>query len=112
MGEIATWANSTSLKSAVSVLANHRISKFLMIKLASESPFKIRYSLKPKLKKGVSDTPATGDVLLDVNIFAIDLDTKRLDVRYGNSRRYNMGGILDVPSYPDTNSPLTWRGIS
>ncbi len=70
-------------------LARSPVGKLLMIRPV-KGPLRRRYTLKPKMKQGRGPEVREGDVLIDVEIFAMDARVKFL------GKVHNIGGMLDI----------------
>jgi len=74
-----------------------KLSRFLGIGfMPSGPPVTRRYTLKTKSKESKTNKPSLKDVLIDVEIFALDLRIKYFSPKDGKSVPFNLGGILDV----------------
>ena len=97
MGHNATLNNNKSMTSYNNKLKKNKIASLLGLTIKSNSPFRIRYSLLPKLRTGKHIKPKTGDVFMDVDIFAVDLLVKHYNIAKKGIVEHNIGGILDIP---------------
>ena len=58
---------------------------------------KRRYTLMMKTRtNGSTNKVSPGNTLIDVELFAIDMNTKYYNVETGNVDRMNLGGVLDI----------------
>ena len=77
---------------------NSKLKKFLGISFAKQGPWVTRrYTLIKKKKLGSGSRVSKGDVLIDVELFALDLKVGWFDVDSGRVKQQRMGGILDIP---------------
>lgn len=56
-----------------------------------------RYTLIKKKKGGKTNKPVKDDILIDVELFALDLNIRYFSPASGNIEDFTMGGILDIP---------------
>lgn len=77
---------------------NSKLKKFLGISFSKKGPWVTRrYTLIKKKKLGSGPSVSKGDVLIDVELFALDLKVGWFDVETGRVKQQRMGGILDIP---------------
>jgi hypothetical protein len=88
LGRLAQQSNR-AFNQRIRSLARTSIGKLLQIKPVKD-PLLRRYTLIPKMKQGSKMRVIEGDVLIDVELFAIDAKVKYL------GRAHKMGGMLDV----------------
>jgi|TARA_B110000908_G_C10248997_1_gene450665 hypothetical protein len=75
-----------------------KLTKFLGIGFKNKGPFVTRrYTLIKKKKTRGDNTPGKGDVFIDVELFALDLNLRYLSPKTGKIQDFTMGGILDIP---------------
>ena len=97
LGAIAmSMTNSLKFKKSVNLIKNTKIAKFLGITWKDLLVTR-RYSLIPKFKKSAGSNVSGGDVLIDVEIMALDIQ----GVRYYSPKAKRItpstiGGILDI----------------
>ena len=81
----------------VQALRSTRLSKVLGISLPSEGPYVTRrYTLIRKTKQSKGPNVTEGDVLIDVELFALDLKLRYYSVDDNSIKTRNLGGILDI----------------
>jgi hypothetical protein len=99
LGEIAKRLNLRVKKRIMSMQKKHsKLFKFLGIGFKQSGPYVTRrYSLIKKKKTTNTNKPGKGDVFIDVELFALDLNIRFLSAKTGKIEDFNMGGILDIP---------------
>ena len=81
----------------VEALGSTRLSKLLGISLPSKGPYVTRrYTLIKKSKQKSGSTVTEGDVLIDVELFALDLKLRYYSLDDNSIKTRNLGGILDI----------------
>ena len=74
-----------------------KLGKFLGISFTPKEPYvSRRYTLKTKKKTSKTNKPALENVLIDVEIFALDLKVKYFSIKDKKVISTNLGGILDI----------------
>lgn len=74
-----------------------KLGKFLGISFTPKEPYvSRRYTLKSKTKSSKTNKPALENVLIDVEIFALDLKVKYFSIKDKKVLKHNLGGILDI----------------
>ena len=77
---------------------HNKLFKFLGIRFNSVGPYVTRrYSLIKKKKMSKNNSPSKGDVFIDVELFALDLNIRYFSPKSGKIENTTMGGILDLP---------------
>jgi hypothetical protein len=56
-----------------------------------------RYTLIKKKKTGATKKPSKGDIFIDVELFALDLNMRMFSPKIGRIEDGTVGGILDIP---------------
>lgn len=75
-----------------------KIHKYLGIGFKQKGPYVTRrYTLIRKKKVSNNNTPGAGDIFIDVELFALDLNIRLLNPVSGKIENVTMGGILDIP---------------
>jgi hypothetical protein len=99
LGEIAKRLNLRVKKRIMSMQKKHsKLFKFLGIGFKQSGPYVTRrYSLIKKKKTTNTNKPGKGDVFIDVELFALDLNIRFLSAKTGKIEDFNMGGILRHP---------------
>ena len=99
LGEIAKRLNTRIKKRILSMKNKHpKLFKFLGISFKQSSPIVTRrYTLIKKKKASTGNTPSKGDVFIDVELFALDLNIRYFSPETGKIEDFTMGGILDIP---------------
>ena len=97
LGKGAVHGNNKSMTRYNDKLKTSKLAKMLGIQINTKDPFKMRYTLLPKQKKGRLSHPREGDVFMDVDIFALDLDVSYYDITKKRIASHKLGGILDAP---------------
>ena len=76
---------------------NNKLARYLGISFASKGPYVTRrYTLKQKKKASKTSKPSQEDVLIDVEIFALDLKINYFSPEKNKVENFNLGGILDI----------------
>jgi hypothetical protein len=75
-----------------------KIAKFIGLGFAERGPYVTRrYILIKKKKASRGQEPSKGDIFIDVELFALDLNLRYFSVKDGKIVQSILGGILDVP---------------
>ena len=99
LGEIAKRLN-TRVRKRMSYIQtkNPKLFKFLGLSIPPSGPAVTRrYTLIKKKKSGDTNTPKKGDVFIDVELFALDLNVRFFSPKTGKIENVTLGGILDIP---------------
>lgn len=99
LGEIAKRLNLRVKNRILSMKKIHpKLFKFLGISFKQGGPFVTRrYTLIKKKKTGQNNKPGKGDVFIDVELFALDLNIRFFNPKSGKIEDTTLGGILDIP---------------
>src|SRR6056300_463175 len=99
LGELAKRLNLRIMKRIMSMKKKYpKIFKFLGIGFKQSGPYVTRrYTLIKKKKTSNTNKPGKGDIFIDVELFALDLNIRFLSAKTGKIDDFNMGGILDIP---------------
>lgn len=99
LGEIAKRLNLRVKNRIMSMKSEHpKFFKYLGIGFKSSGPYVTRrYTLIKKKKSTNTNIPGEGDIFIDVELFALDLNIRFLNPGSGNIENFTMGGILDIP---------------
>ena len=99
MGEIAKRLNTRVRKRMTLMKTKHpKLFKFLGLSIPPSGPSVTRrYTLIKKKKSGMGNDPKKGDVFIDVELFALDLNTRFFSPSSGKIENVTLGGILDIP---------------
>tara|TARA_R110002049_G_scaffold186090_1_gene354356 strand:- start:434 stop:1843 length:1410 start_codon:yes stop_codon:yes gene_type:complete len=99
LGEIAKRLGPRIKKRLISMRKKYpKIFKFLGISFKQASPVVTRrYTLIKKKKMGSTNKPNKGDVFIDVELFALDMNIRYFSPESGKIEDFNIGGILDIP---------------
>ena len=87
------------IKKRLQLIKSDKITKILGIRLPLSGPTVTRrYTLirKQKQSKNNSNNITAGNVLIDVELFALDLNINYYSVEKGKVERQRLGGILDI----------------
>jgi hypothetical protein len=94
LGEVSQ-AYGTKIKQRLS--SKNKLARFLGIGFPSQGPYVTRrYTLKQKKKASKTNKPALENVLIDVEIFALDLKLNYFSPKDKKIMKHNLGGILDI----------------
>lgn len=75
-----------------------KLNRFIGLGFSESGPYVTRrYLLIKKLKKGRGGQPSKGDVFIDVELFALDLNLRYFTINSGKITKQILGGILDIP---------------
>ena len=98
LGEIAKEENERIKKRVEDTLKGTKIGSFLGISLPTQGPWVTRrYTLIQKKRRDLThNTVQKEDVLIDVELFALDLKIRYYSVEKGKIVTRNLGGILDI----------------
>ena len=99
MGEISKRLNTRVRKRMTLMKTKHpKLFKFLGLSIPPSGPSVTRrYTLIKKKKSGMGNDPKKGDVFIDVELFALDLNTRFFSPSSGKIENVTLGGILDIP---------------
>ena len=79
------------------VQSQSKLARFLGISFASSGPYVTRrYTLKQKKKISQTSQASLENILIDVEIFALDLKIKYFSIENKKVMKNNLGGILDI----------------
>ena len=96
LGEIAKRLNLRVKNRIMS--RKDKIFKYLGIGFKSSGPYVTRrYTLIKKKKTSTTNKHGAGDIFIDVELFALDLNIRYFNPKSGKIEDYTMGGILDIP---------------
>ena len=77
---------------------NTKLATFLGFKPTTKGPLVTRrYTLIKKKKDGSTSNATEGDVLIDVELFALDLNIRAYSIEKGKIGERVLGGFLDIP---------------
>lgn len=97
LGEIAKRVN-TKIKQRVAAVCKTKMGRFVGMGLSAEGPYVTRrYILIKKKKSQRGGEPSKGDVFIDVELFALDLNLRYFSIEKGRITQETLGGILDIP---------------
>jgi hypothetical protein len=75
-----------------------KVAKFLGVGFKNNGPYVTRrYTLIKKKKTRENNNPGKGDVFIDVELFALDLNIRYFSPKTGKIQNFTLGGILDIP---------------
>jgi hypothetical protein len=99
LGEIAKRLNARVRKRMSLIKSkNPKLFKFLGLSIPPSGPAVTRrYTLIKKKKSGTTNAPKKGDVFIDVELFALDLNVRFFSPNSGKIEDVTLGGILDIP---------------
>jgi hypothetical protein len=99
LGELAKRLNLRIMKRIMSMKKKYpKIFKFLGIGFKQSGPYVTRrYTLIKKSKTSENNKPSKGDVFIDVELFALDLNIRYYSPNTAKIEDFTMGGILDIP---------------
>jgi len=96
LGELSTRLNAR-IKNRI-LAQKGKLTKFLGVGFKNKGPYVTRrYTLIKKKKTRENNNPGKGDVFIDVELFALDLNIRYLSPKTGKIQDFTMGGILDIP---------------
>jgi len=77
---------------------SNKIGKFIGLGFAERGPYVTRrYLLIKKKKSQRGSEPTRGDIFIDVELFALDLNLRYFSIKDGRITPTVLGGILDIP---------------
>jgi hypothetical protein len=95
LGEIARRINMRIKKRLSS---KTKLGRFLGLGFAEKGPYVTRRYLLIKKKKSQSGgEPSKGDIFIDVELFALDLNLRYFSIEKGKITQEVLGGMLDIP---------------
>jgi len=95
LGEIARRIN---MKIKKRLSSKTKLGRFLGLGFAEKGPYVTRRYLLIKKKKSQSGgEPSKGDVFIDVELFALDLNLRYFSIEKGKITQEVLGGMLDIP---------------
>ena len=98
LGKAAVYGNTKCVTELNKKLKTNKIAQMIGLSIDTNNPFRMRYTLLPKLKqKSSTRNPKEGDVFMDVEIFALDLNVKCFNIEKNKVVAQKLGGILDAP---------------
>jgi hypothetical protein len=99
LGEVSKRLNARVRKRMLLVKSkNPKLFKFLGLSIPPSGPSVTRrYTLIKKKKSGTTNAPKKGDVFIDVELFALDLNVRFFSPNSGKIEGVTLGGILDIP---------------
>jgi hypothetical protein len=99
LGELAKRLNLRVMKRIMMMKKKYpKIFKFLGIGFKQSGPYVTRrYTLIKKSKTSQNNKPSKGDVFIDVELFALDLNIRYYSPNSAKIEDFTMGGILDIP---------------
>lgn len=99
LGQTAQKLNTRIKRRMMSTRKKYsKMFRFLGINFDTKGPYVTRrYTLIKKKKTRKDDKPSKGDVFIDVELFALDLNIKYFSVKTGKVEDMTIGGILDIP---------------
>ena len=95
LGEIAKNVN---MKIKQRLSAKTKLGRFIGLGFSESGPYVTRRYLLIKKKKASRGTePSKGDVFIDVELFALDLNVRYFSIENGKITQEVLGGMLDIP---------------
>ncbi len=95
LGEIARRVN-TKIKQRLS--QKTKLGRFIGLGFSENGPYVTRrYLLIKKKKSQRGAEPGKGDIFIDVELFALDLNLRYFSIEKGRITQEVLGGILDIP---------------
>ena len=95
LGEISRRIN-TKIKERLS--RKTKVARFLGLGFSEKGPYVTRRYLLIKKKKSQSGgDPGKGDIFIDVELFALDLNLRYFSIEKGRITQEVLGGMLDIP---------------
>lgn len=97
LGKTAVRLNKTVRARLTQSLKDSKLARFLGVQQVQGAPaVRRRYNLIRKLKQGRGTKPKVKDVLIDVELFSLDLRVKYYSPEEGKTSEHNLGGLLDI----------------
>src|SRR5210317_1012328 len=95
LGEIS---KRISMKIKQRLSSKTKLGRFLGLGFAERGPYVTRrYLLIKKKKSQRGSEPTRGDIFIDVELFALDLNLRYFSIKDGRITPTVLGGILDIP---------------
>jgi hypothetical protein len=95
LGETARRIN---MKIKKRLSSKTKLGRFLGLGFAEKGPYVTRRYLLIKKKKSQSGgEPSKGDIFIDVELFALDLNLRYFSIEKGKITQEVLGGMLDIP---------------
>ena len=95
LGEISRRIN-TKIKERLS--RKTKVARFLGLGFSEKGPYVTRrYLLIKKKKSQPGGDPGKGDIFIDVELFALDLNLRYFSIEKGRITQEVLGGMLDIP---------------
>jgi hypothetical protein len=95
LGEISRRIN-TKIKERLS--RKTKVGRFLGLGFSEKGPYVTRrYLLIKKKKSQPGGDPGKGDIFIDVELFALDLNLRYFSIEKGRITQEVLGGMLDIP---------------
>ena len=95
LGEISKRIN-LKIKQRLSVKT--KVGRFIGLGFSESGPYVTRrYLLIKKKKSQRGSEPSGGDIFIDVELFALDLNVRYFSINKGRITQEVMGGMLDIP---------------
>lgn len=96
LGQLAKRLNLRVKKRILS--RKNKIFSFLGVGFKKQGPYVTRrYILIKKKKQSINESSTKGDVFIDVELFALDLNLRYFSIDSGKIEDFTLGGILDIP---------------
>jgi len=96
LGKIAKKLNIRVKRRILS--RKNKLFSFLGLGFKKNGPYVMRrYTLIKKKKTGTDNKPKKGDIFIDVELFALDLNIRYFSPSSGKIEDFILGGILDIP---------------
>ena len=95
LGEIAKNIN---MKIKARLSTKTKLARFIGLGFSESGPYVTRrYLLIKKKKTSRGAEPGKGDIFIDVELFALDLNLRYFSIEKGKITQEVLGGILDIP---------------
>jgi len=95
LGELSRRIN-TKVKQRLS--QSTKVGRFLGLGFSESGPYITRrYLLIKKKKTQNNSSPGKGDIFIDVELFALDLNLRYYSIEKGRIVQHVLGGVLDIP---------------
>jgi hypothetical protein len=99
IGEVAKRLNTQVKRRIMAIQKRYpKLFKFMGVSFSAGGPYVTRrYTMIKKKKHSSDNTPSKGDVFIDVELFALDLNIRYFSPKAGKVDEAVIGGILDIP---------------
>jgi len=96
--KLGETAKKINMKVKQRLSKQNKVARFIGLGFAESGPYVTRrYLLIKKKKTQRGQEPSKGDIFIDVELFALDLNLRYFSIKDGKIVQSVLGGILDIP---------------